>query len=176
MRGQAPRLSRRLFPVWSAGTAVADETTESDGDCPGDEDSGLVTVASDDDFDETVCRITEAIEARENLSVVTTVDHAANAETADLDLPPTTLVVFGNPAVGTRLMQSSRSVAIDLLQKLLIWEAENGTVNVTYNDPQRLADRHGIEDRDELLGNVASLLRGIATGDAGTPSAEKAED
>jgi len=110
--------------------------------------------------------------------VVTTVDHAANAETADLDRPTTTLVLFGNPAVGTQLMQSSRSVAIDLPQKLLIWEAKDGTVNVTYNDPQWLADRHGIEDQDELLENISSLLRGIATGDAETSatSEEKTEE
>ncbi|MEF8826247.1 MAG: DUF302 domain-containing protein, partial [Halapricum sp.] len=72
-------------------------------------DDGLVTVASDESFDATVDRITAAIE-ESPLTLVTTIDHAANAASADLDLPPTTLLVFGNPAVGTQLMQASRTV------------------------------------------------------------------
>lgn len=45
---------------------------------------------------------------------MTTVDHAANAESVDMELPPTTLLLFGNPKAGTQLMQGSRTIGIDL--------------------------------------------------------------
>ncbi|WP_132057895.1 DUF302 domain-containing protein [Halorussus amylolyticus] len=168
-----------------AGTAAGQETTEGDTTASGDEttteggeattesdetttgasdDAGLVTVESDDDFETTVERITGAIEGNENLTLVTTVDHAENAESAGLDLPPTTLLAFGNPQLGTQLMQASRSAAIDLPQKMLVWEAEDGSVNVTYNDPAWLADRHGVEGRDEVLAQISGALESLATG------------
>ncbi|MEF8800941.1 MAG: DUF302 domain-containing protein [Halolamina sp.] len=126
-------------------------------------DDGLVTVASDESFDATVDRITAAIE-ESPLTLVTTIDHAANAASADLDLPPTTLLVFGNPAVGTPLMQASRTVAIDLPQKMLVWEADEET-RVAYNDPTYLAKRHGIDDQADRLEQIRSVLDSLATGE-----------
>lgn len=147
-------------------------TDESDHDDRRDEDvgveetAGLVTTESDEPFDATVERITTAIEENDALTLVATVDHAANAASVGLDLPPTTLLLFGNPNLGTPLMQASRSVAIDLPQKMLVWE-EEGTVFVTYNDPQYLAARHGIEDREEILDTIAGALETLATGERG---------
>lgn len=137
-----------------------------DGAVDVSEGAGLVTVDSDDDFDATVERVTSAIEGNDALTLVTTVDHAANAASVDMDLPPTTLLVFGNPMLGTPLMQSSRSVAIDLPQKMLVWE-EDGDVFVTYNDPQYLAARHGIENQDAVLEKIIGALETIATGESG---------
>jgi uncharacterized protein (DUF302 family) len=152
-----------------ASTATGQETTTTEGGetttVAADEDDGLVTVSSDDDFEATVEHIRTSIEENENLSLVTTVDHAANAETVNMDLRPTTLLVFGNPAGGTPLMQASQSIGIDLPQKLLVWETEDGSVNVTYNDPTFLADRHGIEEMEDLLSNTASVLESLATGE-----------
>jgi uncharacterized protein (DUF302 family) len=128
-----------------------------------EEGIGLVTAESDDSFGDTVERIESAIEGNEALTLVTTVDHAANAESVGLELPPTTLLIFGNPALGTPLMQASRSVAIDLPQKMLIWE-EGEEVFVTYNDPQYLAARHGIEDEEEIVEKIATALETLATG------------
>lgn len=152
-----------------AGTAAGQETTtegqETTTPEPDSEDTGLVTVVSDEDFEATTERISSAIEDNENLMLVTTVDHAANAESVDMDLRPTTLFLFGNPAGGTPLMQENQSIGIDLPQKLLVWEAKDGSVNVTYNDPSFLADRHGIEGLDDLLENTASVLESLATGE-----------
>jgi len=149
-------------------------TTETDTDTPTatatespqrDTEAGLVTVRGDESVGGTVSRIETAIE-RSPLALMATVDHAANAASADMDLPPTTVLIFGNPNVGTPLMQESRSVAIDLPQKMLVWE-DDGTVKVTYNDPQYLARRHGIDGQDERLETVADALRTLATGESG---------
>lgn len=143
----------------------SEETTGSDDEKSYDieEGVGLETVESDDSFDATVSRITSAIEGNDALTLVATVDHAANAESVGMELPPTTLFVFGNPELGTPLMKASRSVAIDLPQKMLVWE-EEGEVMVTYNDPQYLAARHGIEGKEEILEKISNALESLATG------------
>lgn len=129
------------------------------------EGAGLVTVESDESVDATVERIEEAIESQDGLSLIASVDHAENAASVDEQLPPTRLLIFGNPALGTQLMQCSRSTGIDLPQKLLVREDENGQVNVTYNDPEYLAERHGLDDQDETLSTIAGALETLATGE-----------
>ena len=167
---------RRFLQVLGAGTALGigasttvaagdDTDPDADGKCPPLADPGLVTLESDADFETTVARVESALEERD-LQLVATVDHAANADSVDMDLPPTTLFLFGNPVVGTPLMQASRSVAIDLPQKLLVWAAD-GRVFVTYNDPQYLARRHDLAGVDEQLAGVAEALADLAGAVAG---------
>lgn len=122
----------------------------------------MFTVSVDGSVDETVERIEADIE-ESPLTLLTTIDHAANAASTDRDLPPTTLLIFGNPDVGTPLMQASRSVAIDLPQKMLVWE-DDGQVNVTYNDARYLARRHGIDGQEERLEQINTVLDSLATG------------
>lgn len=134
----------------------------------GGADDGLVTTESTGSVAESVARVKEAIEEHEALGLMAEVDHAANAGTVDRDLPPTTVIVFGNPELGTPLMQASRTLAIDLPQKLLVMEREDGTVTVTYNDPAYLAERHGVEAETERLDTVADALSSLAAVAAGT--------
>lgn len=125
-------------------------------------DNGLITVTRDNSFETVVEGITTAIETNENLTLITTLDHASNAASVGEDLCSTTVIMFGNPALGTPLMQRERTVGIDLPQKMLVWEDDG--VHVTYNDPQYLATRHGLEDADETLTTIAQALETIATG------------
>ena len=125
-------------------------------------ENGLVTVDREESFETVVKQITTAIETNENLTLITTLDHAKNAASVGLELCPTTIIMFGNPALGTPLMQRERTVGIDLPQKMLVWEDDG--VHVTYNDPQYLATRHGIEDADVILTKIAGALEKIATG------------
>jgi uncharacterized protein (DUF302 family) len=60
-------------------------------------------------------------------------------------------------------MQASRSVAIDLPQKMLVYE-ESGRTTVAYNDPQYLAQRHDIEGQSDRLEQISSVLDQLATG------------
>jgi uncharacterized protein (DUF302 family) len=145
-----------------AGVAAGQETTPEDDDTSED---GLVTVESDEAFDATVERIESDVEDSGNLSLVTTVDHAENAESAGMDLRPTTLFLFGNPQVGTQLMQRSQSVGVDLPLKMLVWEAEGETVNVTYNDPEWIIERHDIDAPAMIVEQVSSVLESLANGE-----------
>lgn len=129
---------------------------------PVPEVNGLVTLRSERDFDDTFNRLRNAIESNDDLMIVETVDHAANARRAGLELPPTRLIIFGNPDLGTPLMQAERTVAIDLPQKFLVWEDGDGRAYVSYNDPAYLARRHGIEGRGDVLRQVSDALRNLA--------------
>ena len=126
--------------------------------------AGLVSQESTKDFATTYDDLVAAIEAAGPLSIVAEIDHAANAESVGLDLAPTSLVVFGNPAAGTPLMQEAQSIGIDLPQKMLVYE-EDGSVFVVYNDPAYLAERHGIGDADtSMIATALEMLAGAATG------------
>lgn len=128
---------------------------------------GLVTIESDASVADSVERVKNVIEEKEALGLMAEVDHEANAATVNRDLPPTTVLVFGNPDLGTPLMQSGRSLAIDLPQKLLVMEENDGTVTVTYNDPAYLANRHDIEGEDDRLETVSDALSSLAAVAAG---------
>ncbi|MBI1299265.1 DUF302 domain-containing protein [bacterium] len=135
------------------------------------EGNGLVTVASDSSVAETTERLEAALRER-GLIVVAVIDHAANAENAGFDLRPTRLIITGNPNLGTPLMQESQTVAIDLPQKFLIWEDENGDVFVGYNDPKYLAGRHNITGQDSVLETVANALANFAQRATTSPTTE----
>lgn len=113
-------------------------------------------------IDTTVARLERALEAADPISIMARVDHGANAETVDRSLHPTRLLIFGNPELGTPLMEASATTAIDLPQKMLVWEDSTGQVRVAYNDPQYLAKRHGITERDDELQAISGALRKLA--------------
>jgi uncharacterized protein (DUF302 family) len=125
-------------------------------------ESGLVSVKSAHDVKTTADRLENVLKEK-GMNVFGRINHAEGAKKVDKELRPTELVIFGNPKVGTPLMQCVQSIAIDLPQKALIWQDEAGEVWLTYNDPQYLAERHGIaECGAEVLQNVATALSNFA--------------
>lgn len=123
---------------------------------------GMIVLQSPHTFYQTFERLRGAITTADALKLVTVVDHAANANAAGMRLPPTRLLIFGNPRLGTPLMQAERSVAIDLPQKMLVWEDAQGRVFVGYNDPVFLARRHNVAGEEAVLRQMSSALRGLA--------------
>lgn len=123
--------------------------------------SGLVTIASNNNFEVTDQRLTDIIK-KTGLTVIAQVNHAAAARTVDLDLRPTKVYIFGNPRVGTPLMQCAQTTAIDLPQKMLVWEDATGQVYVTYNDPRFTLDRHYAgKCEDENITIEATIIKMI---------------
>ena len=130
-------------------------------------DHGLVKYVSDVSFDETVERIETAVTGR-NLFLMRVVDHAAAATQMGRELSPNTVVLFGNPRVGSQIMACAPSAGIDLPQKLHVWEDGDAVVHVAYNSPEWLADRHSIHGCGEILGRVKLTLDAIARNVAGS--------
>jgi uncharacterized protein (DUF302 family) len=120
---------------------------------------GLTTLASRHDFETTLDRLTGALAAR-GANVFAVIDHAAGAEGAGLAMPPTTVVIFGDPRAGTPLMQARGSVGIDLPLKILVWVDTAGATQVSYNDPAWIARRHGLNP--DTLPNVALMAGAVA--------------
>jgi uncharacterized protein (DUF302 family) len=129
---------------------------------------GAVVVQSTKTFAETVADLTGAIEANPNLRLLRTIDHAQAAAGRGAVLAPTTELFFGNPAIGTPLMQAAQTAGIDLPQKMVIWEDLFGVVRIGYNGPAYLESRHQIDGADAQLNTIAGALAGLAGAAAGT--------
>tara|TARA_R100000935_G_C2837291_1_gene168886 strand:+ start:1090 stop:2010 length:921 start_codon:yes stop_codon:yes gene_type:complete len=128
---------------------------------------GIITLESTNDFETTYNTLQSSISSNENLSIIAQLDHQANAASVDLELRPTKLIIFGNPNLGSPLMQNKQTIGLDLPQKILVWEAEDGTVNVSYNDPAFLASRHNIEGNEDVLMQIATTLDNLANNATG---------
>lgn len=122
---------------------------------------GVIKKRSNFPVSETADRFERMAEEKQ-LSVFTRIDHAENARHASLTLRPTETVVFGNPKVGTPLMQCAPSVAIDLPQKALIWQDDDGQVWFAYNDPAYLKKRHAITGCNKQLDKIATVLDSLS--------------
>lgn len=120
-------------------------------------DGGLVTVQSAHGFGETVDRLEAALE-EEGMEIITRIDHAEGAAGAGERLLPTLVILAGDPQAGTPLIQARPTAAIDLPQRFLVWEDDDGVVRIAYNDPDHLAARHGFVADDQRLRGMADVL------------------
>jgi len=128
---------------------------------------GMLSYKSEYGVDETLKRLVSELK-KNNMRIFQTVDHSAGAKSADMELPPTKLIIFGNPKAGTPLMKCARTTAIDLPQKMLIWEDDNDQVHIGYNDPGYLDLRHQLGDEcQKNLGKISKALKNFATHGAG---------
>ncbi|MFI9472032.1 DUF302 domain-containing protein [Streptomyces sp. NPDC052492] len=119
--------------------------------------SGMITVAGSRSFHDTVERVCAGVTSA-GYHVFARVDHAGNAVEAGMDLPPTVLVLFGKPDVGTELMQDRRTAGVDLPSKFLVWEDERGAVRMRYNSARWLADRHGLGEAGTAAARTLGLV------------------
>jgi uncharacterized protein (DUF302 family) len=113
----------------------------------------LTTKTSPRSVDETASRLTALLDAG-GMKVFAVIDQAAEALQAGLDLRPTTLIIFGNPAAGTAVMNAAPEAAIDLPLKILIW-ADGDQTKVTYLSPQAFAARYSLDP--EIAAKVAGI-------------------
>ena len=129
-------------------------------------DTGLTTVPSSHAVKDTIDRL-EADVKRKGMTVFARIDHAQGARDAGLALRPTELLIFGSARGGTPLMQIQQTIGIDLPLKALAWEDAGGKVWLSWNDPARLATRHGIAAGGELTKALAGALAAAARAAAG---------
>jgi uncharacterized protein (DUF302 family) len=122
---------------------------------------GMIMMKSEHDVATTIDRLEATLESK-GLTIFKRVDHAANAAGVELDLQPTQVLIFGNPKLGTPLMQANRTVAIDLPQKALAYTDGEGQVWLAYNDPRYLAQRHDIPRDHPVVQKIAGALKAFA--------------
>ena len=115
--------------------------------------NGLITRPSPYTVPETLDRLEAILRAR-NVKVFTRVDHSDEAEKTGLHMPPTQLLIFGNPKGGTPVMLANPLSAIDLPLKALAWQDAEGKVWLSWNDPQYLKSRYSLPD--DVLGPITA--------------------
>ncbi|BCN26764.1 DUF302 domain-containing protein [Vibrio alfacsensis] len=120
-------------------------------------EESVVRVGSQHSVTDTADKFVE-IAQEKGLNVFARVNHQANAAKVDMALRPTEVIVFGNPKVGTPLMVCAQEVAIDLPQKVLVYEDAEGKTWLAYNDPSYLKERHDIKGCDGVLNKVSGVL------------------
>lgn len=118
---------------------------------------GLITKSSPYEVTETLDRL-EAVLGEKGITVALRWNHGQRASDADIELRDTQVLMFGNPKIGSHLMTSVQSAGIDLPMKALAWRDADGQVWLAYNDPAYVAERHDIDDRDDVLEKLSKAL------------------
>lgn len=108
-----------------------------------------------------------AILTKKGIRVMARVNHAAGAKAAGMKLPPTELLIFGNPKLGTPLMQTNRMIGLDLPMKVLAWQDKAGKVHLAYTTPAALQARHAVAGRDKIFATMTKALAGLTGKAAG---------
>lgn len=121
----------------------------------------LITMPSNYSVKETADRF-ESIIKNKGLTLFARIDHQKNASGVEMELRPTQLIIFGNPKVGTPLMQCAQTSAIDLPQKVLIMEDAQNKVWLTYNNPEYIKQRHNMEGCDKIITKVSGILNKLS--------------
>ena len=125
-------------------------------------ENGLITMTSNHSVKETLDRLEASLRGN-GVTVFARIDHAAGAASVDMALPPTELIIFGQPKAGTPLMQAQQSIGIDLPLKMLAWQDADGKNWLAYNDMAWLAKRHGLgEDLAPAISGIAKALAKLA--------------
>jgi uncharacterized protein (DUF302 family)/uncharacterized membrane protein YidH (DUF202 family) len=123
---------------------------------------GLITVPSSHSVPETLDRV-EVILKSKGIKVFARVDHSGEAAQVGLTMPPTQLLIFGNPKGGTPIMLAAPTAAIDLPMKALAWQDSSGKVWLTYNDPAYLMHRYGLTaDQVKTIAPLGALIEPAA--------------
>ena len=117
-------------------------------------DTGIVSIPSIHSVEQTVQKLEQMLAAK-GVKLFALIDHSGEAEQAGMRMPPTKLLIFGNPQAGTPLMLASPSSAIDLPLKILVWEDSDRKCRVSYNSPAYLQGRHNLPEH--LIQNIAVL-------------------
>ena len=122
---------------------------------------GLINIQSAHDVKTTADRFENILKTK-GMTIFTRIDHAEGAKKVGKTLPATELIIFGNPKVGTPLMQCQQSIAIDLPQKALIWQDKNGQTWLSYNDINYLTKRHNLTGCNKVIRKIEKVLNNLA--------------
>lgn len=109
------------------------------------EDPDLVELVSPVAFGPTLIRLTDAIAAA-GMTIFARIDHAAGARAAGMAMPPTEVLIYGNPKGGTPLMQAAPHAALDLPLRVLVREAADGRTRVAFHPIAAVLQRAGVPE------------------------------
>jgi uncharacterized protein (DUF302 family) len=118
---------------------------------------GVKRVKSNHSVSTTIDKLEHAL-SKKGMTIFKRIDHTAGGEKVGIDIRPTELLIFGNPKIGTKLMQCAQAAALDLPQKALAYKDESGQVWLLYNDPNYMAARHHIKNCEAVIKKFSNAL------------------
>ena len=129
-----------------------------------DSDDGIVRVKSAVPMAEAITRIKADI-ASKGIKFFSEIDQSKLAADAGIKLRPSTLIVFGNPPLGTQFITSNPNAGLDWPVRLLLTQDDNGDVWAVWTDFEWIAKRHNITDRaaqfemaTRVVGSITSTI------------------
>ncbi|MEM3227123.1 MAG: DUF302 domain-containing protein [Thermoplasmata archaeon] len=125
------------------------------------DDSGLMLFSFKIPFDFALKRLKLAL-TDAGLHIFCQINHSEAALNIGLEMPPTVVLVFGNPLAGTPLMKSVPLLAIDLPSKILLWESNN-SVKLAFNSFSNLKKRYNIEGFDLQIEEFDKKIEALIT-------------
>jgi len=125
-------------------------------------ENGVVRVKSIYGFGETVERLKADIQAKK-IMIFNEIDQSKLAADAGIKLRPSTLLVFGNPALGTQFMTSNPNSGLDWPVRLLVIQDDADAVWTVYTDFSWIAERHGIRDRKDQFVMASNVVASITS-------------
>jgi uncharacterized protein (DUF302 family) len=146
---------RRSFTMALAMSALAALPAQAAG-------NGLVKGKSAYSMTETIDRLKKDVAAK-GITFFAEIDQAKLAADAGITLGPSTLLIFGNPALGSQFMTSNPASGIDWPVRLLVTEDKNGQVWTVYNDFGYIARRHGIKNRGAAFKMASEVIASITS-------------
>ncbi|SFV66990.1 putative inner membrane or exported protein [hydrothermal vent metagenome] len=125
--------------------------------CNSEKGSFIKHIQSQNSQEASVAKLKKLI-VEEGLTLFETIDHKANAKAVKMDLKPETVIVFGNPKMGTVLMNCNPSMGLDLPLRILVSTNYEGITSLTYTNPEYWSLKHNIKDKTCLkIINKASI-------------------
>jgi len=150
------------FVLGSSASSIA--VAETAG--PAVPQSGIVTAKSAYPMAETIDRLKNDV-AGKGIKFFIEVDQAKLAADAGISIRPSTLLVFGNPPLGTLFIAANPLAGLDWPVRLLVFQDEKGDVWTAYTDFTYIARRHEIKGMDtaafeKASGVIASITSSVS--------------
>ncbi len=139
-----------LTLIFTASTAISSSSIANEAE-------GMIRVKSNHDVTTTINKL-EAALTKKGMTIFKRVSHSDGAKKVGLKIRETELLIFGNPKIGTLLMQCKQSAALDLPLKALAYQDKNNKVWLAYNDPGYIAKRHNINHCDQVVNKMSKAL------------------
>lgn len=109
--------------------------------------------------DETIDSI-KSIVSSKGMHVFAVIDHRGNAKSIGMNLNRSKIIIFGNPKLGTALMQQDITAGLDLPIHVLVFKSNDGSVKIAYRDGTWLASKHAI-DASQMVQQMNDTLDDI---------------
>ena len=125
-------------------------------------DNGIVRVKSAVPMFEAIARIKADIAAK-GIKFFDEIDQSKLAADAGIKLRPSTLLVFGNPPLGTQFITSNPNAGLEWPVRLLLTQDDDGDVWAVWTDFGWIARRHNIKDRDAQFNMATMVVKSITS-------------